>query len=442
MKDKKDIKWISLQPLTGGMYLGFGNIIGHPAECIISYKGLNKHTPSKTEGKRGSCGNEYNLMQYLKKHDRAVPRYEFQQGMFDSINIDDVVVKADENTTDIPAEQCFNDVDIVCGVPVCSGLSALTSADNELKEYKNCNMKFLAEYAIRVIKPKVYVFENAPGFMSDKNEKLRHHFEILASTYGYSVTYFKTDTKYHHNCQRRPRTFVMFVRWSDDGLWERSPETPAYEDVQLTLKDVLNNIPDNTTYMDSVPAPLYTNVTCMEYAKEKFGNEWRNWFVGDIVNHIISNNLMDDFEQWCNTTDKVDKVYAERMIKHINHIKDCKSKGKGWWSSSPRYYSTHAPAVQSRTIWAMIHPWEDRLCSEREMLTLMGMPYDFEMYGDFMSGGYKIGQNVPVKTAEWIANIAVDCVNRINETRETYIPEETPHQGARFYDNTKQVEIY
>lgn len=440
MKDLKDIKWISLQPLTGGMYLGFENVIGHPAECIISYAGLNKYTPSKIEGRRGHSGNEYNLMQYLKKHNRVVPRYEFQQGMFDLYKNVDVDIKGDEFTEDdIP---CFDDIDIVCGVPVCSGLSMLTTGDETSKSYKNCNMKFLTEYAIKVIKPKVYVFENAPGFMSDKNADLRQYFEVLASTYGYSITYFKTDTKYHHNCQRRPRTFVMFVKWSEQGLWERSPETPEYEDVQLTLQDVLSKIPDDAAYMNSLPAPLYANVTCMEYIKEKIGDNWRDWFVGDVMNHIMTNDMLDEFKEWCKTTDKVDSVYTNRMIKHIDHIIDCKKQNKGWWSSSPRYYAAYSPAIQSRTIYAMIHPWEDRLCSEREALTLMGMPYDFEMYGGFMTDGVKIGQNVPVKTAEWIARIAVDCTSRVNEDREIYIPNETPHQGARYYDNTKQKEIY
>ena len=437
-KLKKDIKWICIQPLTGGMYLGFENVIGHPAEYILSYPGLNDHKSSKTTGKRGHCGNEYNLTQYLRKNGRDVPRYEFQHGMFELT--DNAILKPDAFTEDHPV--LFDDIDIVCSVPVCAGLSALTMTDDTQKELKNCNMKFLAEYAIKVIKPKVYVFENAPGFMSEKGNKLRSYFEILASTYGYSITYFKTDTKLHKNCQRRPRTFVMFVKWSEDGLWERSPETPWYENIQLTLKDVLSQIPDTATYQDSLPVPLYENVTYIAYGREKFGNDWRKWFEGDVMNKIIANNLLDDFEKWCTSTDSVDRKFADRMLKHIEHIRECKAEGRGWWSASPRYYPELAPAIQSRTVYAMIHPWEDRLCSERDALTLMGMPYDFEMYGDFMSDGVKIGQNVPVKTAEWIANIAVNVLDHIEDERETYNAGETPHQGARFYDNTKQKEVY
>ena len=89
----KDIRWACMQPLTGGMYLGFENAIGHPAEFIISYSGLNEHRPSTTAGKRGHCGNEYNLMQYLNKTGRTVPRYEFSHGMFEMKNCKDVQFK-------------------------------------------------------------------------------------------------------------------------------------------------------------------------------------------------------------------------------------------------------------------------------------------------------------------------------------------------------------
>ena len=35
------INWIAFQPLTGGMYIGAENAIGHPAKFILTYKGLN-----------------------------------------------------------------------------------------------------------------------------------------------------------------------------------------------------------------------------------------------------------------------------------------------------------------------------------------------------------------------------------------------------------------
>jgi site-specific DNA-cytosine methylase len=413
----KKIKWIALQPLTGGMYIGFANALGCDAECIISFKGLNDG--KQCEGKRSRCGNEYNLTCYLEKHNRHIPRYEFvNQGMFDNVDNPEL-----DGTPD------FNDTDIVCAVPVCSGLSMLTTTDSAAKEQKNCNMKFLAKYALKKICPKVYVFENAPGFMSEKNVDLRKWFEQLAYDCRYSVTYFSTDTKLHHNCQHRPRTFVVFTKWSNGP--QRAIKTPLWESVQYNITDVLSKIPADATYQNSLPAPMYDNDVYIEYIKEKFGVNWKKYFAGDVMNTIIKLQLVTNFRDWCMTTDKVPRVFGDRMMRHIDKVITCLSEHRGWWSSTPRYYPTLAPAVQSRTVLSTIHPTEDRLCSERDMLTLMGMPYDFEMQCDFMNGCRQIGQNVPVKTAEWIANVCLYIIEHINDPREDGCK-------ARYYDNTKQ----
>lgn len=431
----RDIKWISMQPLTGGMHIGFEKVLGCPAQCIISYKGLNDNHPSKSGG-RGHCGNEYNLTEYLRKKGRPVPRYEFQHGMF---NMEETPVLVPDAFTDEGSQPDFTDIDIVCAVPVCAGLSALTTTDDTQKALKNCNMQFLAEYALTVIKPKAYVFENAPGFMSAKGDAIRKWFEKLAWDNHYSIAYFKTDTKLHHNCQRRPRTFIVMLK-DVNNAHSRFPEMDnVWENEPMTLEQVLSQIPKDAPQMDSLPAPLYENETYIAWAKDVIGENWREWFQGDVMNKIIRKNLLDDFENWCKTTDKVERKFADRMIRHIEHVENCMSEGRGWWSASPRFYPELAPAIQSRTVYATIHPTEDRLCNEREMLTLMGMPYDFEMQGAFMSDGPKIGQNVPVMTAAWIARITLDAINK-KDTDYCMIADD-PHTSPRFYDNTKQKEM-
>ena len=62
--NKEKIKWASIQPLTGGMYLGAEEAIGHPAEFILSFKGLTDVKYNK-EGEMTSVANEYNLLEYL-----------------------------------------------------------------------------------------------------------------------------------------------------------------------------------------------------------------------------------------------------------------------------------------------------------------------------------------------------------------------------------------
>ena len=134
------MKWGCLQPLTGGMYLGAEQALGCPASWIISYPGLD--SMKVKDGKIISAGNEYSLLEYLKKKDRSVPYFNFCHGMFEYKAINEVEIVAKDSVVDHPD---FEDLDIVVGVPVCSGLSQATIAGQETKQSRNCNMRFLAD---------------------------------------------------------------------------------------------------------------------------------------------------------------------------------------------------------------------------------------------------------------------------------------------------------
>lgn len=425
MSQENKIKWISLQPLTGGMYIGFANTFKCDAECIISYKGL------ADEGK-----NEYHLMKWLEKNGRNIPRFAFK-------NIDltyngdgyvDLEYDHSLNESYIPD---FKDVDVVCAVPICSGLSMLATTDKETKDIRNCNMKFLAKWTLKTIKPKAYVFENAPAFMSDKNAELREWFENLATECGYAISYFRTDTIRHYNCQSRPRTFIIMSK--SDGIHRARYIDDWIEDHFVPVEKMFAEIPAEATQQNILPAPLYENVVTMEYAqtaKIPGIKNWRELFKGDVINNIMKFDLLEDFYLWCQKHIEVPGDFYSRMVKHIEHIADCMEKGKGWWSANPKYYPNKYGAVQSRTVFSTIHPTEDRLLNVRELLTLMGMPYDFELQGDFMKTGRQIGQNVPVKTAEWIARLTLRII------AYSGFGTSDQHSGARYYDNIKQEIVY
>ena len=204
----KSIKWCALQPLTGGAYCGAEEAIGHPAEFIISYPGFDAPKYDKT-GKLIDAGNEYNLIKYLEKHNRMIPYYQFDRTPFqDDLDLN---VKLLRNGNE-SVHPDYSNMDLVIAVPVCAGLSAATRASEETLDSRNSNMVFLANYALGVIKPKVYIFENAPRLtnMSPLSKSVRAKLESIAKQFSYKVAYYRTDTQLHDNCQRRPRTFVLF----------------------------------------------------------------------------------------------------------------------------------------------------------------------------------------------------------------------------------------
>ena len=79
----KHIKWGCIQPLTGGMYIGAQNAIGHKADWVISYPGLAEVKYDK-DNNIISAGNEYSLLMWCKKHNN-LPNYKlFNRKPFDS----------------------------------------------------------------------------------------------------------------------------------------------------------------------------------------------------------------------------------------------------------------------------------------------------------------------------------------------------------------------
>lgn len=432
----KKLKWFCLQPLTGGMYIGSENAIGHKAEAIISFPGFGDITKNP-KCDRINAGNEYNLLKYLEKKNDLTTYKIFKQKPFD----DEELSKAEiydhavwgKNNKDLD----FTDTDIVTAVPVCSGLSTATIGTDETKNARNCNMVQLARYALGTIKPKVYIFENAPTLFSERGESVREQLEDIAEEYGYSVAYYKTDTQLHGVPQRRPRTFIYFFKWRN-GKKEGVPML-NFTDVQDTMEHYFSLIPEDASQQTPVVHNVLNNML-LKYARSKWGDNWRDEIADgkdntDLIFYIIKHNLMDECLDWI--TNNYDDIKPEYHIPHITkifkHIKTKLDMGLGFYSNAPVIHRKIMPAIMFKSMIATVHPTEDRCLTIRECLHLMGMPNEFELYGS--DDNYpKIGQNVPVKTAQYIVSEAVRIVNNWdNEDRSLGLS-----KGYAMFDNIKK----
>lgn len=419
-----NVKWGCIQPLTGGMYLGAERAIGHPASWILSFKGLDSVKYNKDNTKIVSTGNEYNLLQYLKKVNREVPYFTFDCGMFDNKPISEA---------NISGEPSLNGMDIVVAVPVCSGLSQATIARDKTKDSRNCNMKWITEYTLSIIKPKVFIFENAPGLMGNKGDAVRNDLESLAIKNGYSVAYFKTDTKLHSNCQKRPRTFILFQRWIGDK--QMTPSKINFVANTITAQDYLKQIPLDAS--QQIPFKMsMLNKLLLGFCKEKFGSEWRKIMGKTPMHYITDNNLYNELKEYILSNDNSKE--AERAKNWLDHVKYKLSLGLNYYSNAIWYYDDLTPSIQFKTIQSLLHHNEDRLLTVREALWLMGMPYDFDLQGDPEIDGPKIGQNVPVGTAEYIVNEAIRWIENW-ESNDRVVDSV---KNTAFYDNTKQTQIW
>lgn len=426
--ENKRIKWGAIQPLTGGMYIGAADAIGHDAEWILSYDGLNG--VSKTKNGEIIASNEYNLLKWLESRNREVPYYQIKERkMFDE-NVNQTNISICLN--DIEQTPDYNDIDLVVAVPVCSGLSVSTRADKGTKEARNCNMIFLANYTLNVIKPKVYCFENAPTLMTTRGDETRSQLEEIARNFGYSVLYYKTDTCLHNNCQRRPRTFVVFVKWNDGVM--SLPPLFKFENKPMLIPEFFESIDKGAPQQIEVKSFIH-NYAVVDFLNYKFGDSWIGKWESNLVQHMLKNKLGDEFNKFVLESNKYSSYEKEKILKYINHIYEKKSLGLNYYSEDVCYFNKLFPSVQFRSIPNMLHYSGKRFCTIREYLSLMGMPEDFILYGN-SSCLAKIGQNVPVGTAKFIVSNIVKILTDWN-----YINRECIGKNVIYQNNIKQKTV-
>lgn len=427
MNNYSNVKYAVLQPLTGGMYFAVEEAVGHPAEFIISYPGFDAPKRNKA-GNIVDCGNEYHLIEYLKKHNRMVPYYQFDRKPF---QVDDAVDARLLQEGHEVAHPDYSDLDLVVAVPVCSGLSSATlGASSDTIKARNSNMLFLARFALNTIKPKVYIFENAPRLVSRAGDGVRAELARIAQDAGYSVAFYRTDTKLHDNCQIRPRTFVYFFRNDVAG---KGVPVLGFENKNVSVEEFLNRIPADATQQVTLGLPDMC-VPMIDYMRHVHGDEWRcKLNTSAIVCSLHKEGKLDDMCKWLSESDKyTDKVKAA-VIKYVDHIHKKEAMHLGYYVVSPIIMKKdHIPSAMFKTMPFVLHYKEDRLYTMREWMSLMGMPYDFELQGDIHKTFRQIGQNVPARTAKFIVEEALKVINDWNNF-------ERKDEQVMLFDNTKQI---
>ena len=422
-----NIKWCAIQPLTGGMYLGAEEAIGHPAEFILSFPGLGDVTKTNKEtGEVISAGNEYSLMKYLEKKNRRPDYRVFNRGMFDGIDdLDPEILESQWSLSNKPLD--YSNMDLCIALPVCSGLSNSSTSNLDSRMQKNNNMIWISKYALYKIKPQIYIFENAPTFMGNRGNYVRKILEDIAKDAGYSIVYYKTDSKWHHNCQRRPRTFIIFYK-QDDMNNIKTPEF-EFEHEGTTMDKYFELIPKDAT-QQIVLNMLPINKTYIAFYTKKFGSNYHD-IVKSFSGYMIDNDLYDELCEFTNNEMDFDNKTKQTVCKFFNHVRDKVSQGKGFYGFiSFKPIGNLSSAIMFRTMQSQLHWKEDRLLTIRENLWLMGMPHDFELQGNVFGEYAKIGQNVPVKTAKFIISQAIKNINN-----------NTNNKLVRYFNNDLMTEV-
>lgn len=356
--NKKEITWAPLIPLIGGQALGAEKAFGKPPEAIYSFGGFEANDSHYVNYQQNTLG-------------RDIP-----------------YVLLDSDNPNI------RQVDVVTGTPPCAALSQLnTGTTTESKGpgcAKNEFMYMVFENGIDVLGAKVVIVENAPALFTNKGRPVANKLYEICKERGYSLTLFKTSTRFHGVPQGRDRAFA--IGWKSDS----APVMNYYNRDRKDFAEYLQEIPENALHQDiiinkNVPDEPYYN-----FIKTKTNRDVREIMIEEGVkttlNYVNKKGWMKEANEWFHKTGN------EKGIKYSDHAMMKYADGKGVWDGSVHVFGEYMNAVIGRNMVDTMHPTEERSLTIREALHMMGFPEDFELL-DGLKKMNHIAQNCPVPTS-------------------------------------------
>lgn len=380
------MKYITFIPLIGGMAIANMQATGKKPEFVLSYDTFAK--------------NESNLKNYW-------PDVEWH------------LLDAETNQLAEDVELDYSDIDFVSSVCPCAGMSGLNCANRGADNATNNWLYKSAEYILGTIKPKVYFGENAPGLYSAQNVKVLNRLREYGRQYGYAFTIYKTDTYRHGIPQHRMRTFFFF--WKGDCCpqmdWYNHPSDLPFE------KWILDkNVGTQTTHLKNYgTTSVYPEMRwIMETRCDNDYSKYVAMFhklcdensIRTPYEYIEHNNLWQEYRDWLVNDPNKDKPMhgqgKRTPMYYIDYRWGKVKQGLGYFAPQPIVYKGAANAVISKNMWWTLHPTENRYLTTREIMSLMGLPNDFELITKNLQ---QVTQNVPVCTAKDMTEQVIKFIN-------------------------------
>lgn len=380
------MKYITFIPLIGGMAIANMQATGKKPEFVLSYDAFAK--------------NESNLKNYWP-------------------DVDWHLLDAETNQLAEDVELDYSDIDFVSSVCPCAGMSGLNCANRGADNAANNWLYKSAEYILGTIKPNVYFGENAPGLYSDQNVKVLNKLREYGRQYGYAFTIYKTDTYRHGIPQHRMRTFFFF--WKGECCpqmdWYNHPSELPFEEWILD-----KNVGTQTTHLKNYgTTSVYPEMRwIMETRCDNDYSKYVAMFhklcdensIRTPYEYIEHNNLWQEYRDWLVNDPNKDKPMhgqgKRTPMYYIDYRWGKVKQGLGYFAPQPIVYKGAANAVISKNMWWTLHPTENRYLTTREIMSLMGLPNDFELITKNLQ---QVTQNVPVCTAKDMTDQVIKFVN-------------------------------
>ena len=276
-----------------------------------------------------------------------------------------------------------NKVDVIIGGPPCKGFS------NRGKRQRNDpRNNLIYEYfkIVADIKPEVFVFENVPGILHEKNrfllEKVVNKLDKMQYNYSFDILN-AFDYGVPQNRQRliligrKSEEEIIFPKRSKkyflkDAVKDLNYKMPIYDAVPIVKKPVnTKEALEDISYSKVKQSPILNDRNPISTYQEELRKK-----TNKIYNHITTNHRKSSLELY-------------KLLKPGQEMKDLplEIRNKRW--SLRRM----VPEELSRTITAcnedLIHYFQDRIITIREMARLQSYPDDYIFQGTRTTGSYQ-----------------------------------------------------
>lgn len=255
----------------------------------------------------------------------------------------------------------YNNIDLLMGGVPCQSFSQAGKRKGLEDTRGNLFLEFIKK--ITILKPKTFLIENVKGLLSHDNGKTFDKLlQLLEDIKLYKIYYKVLNANDYGVAQKRERLFIIGVNLDI----KKEFLFPEKNNIKLVLQDILTDVPESKGY---------------QYSENK-------------------KKIMELIPQggcWINLPEDLQKIY---MKKSYNSGGGKRGIARRLALNAPSLTLTTSPC-QKQT--ERCHPLETRPLNIREYARIQSFSDDYEFIGTISQQYKQIGNAVPVKLAEKVA---------------------------------------
>ena len=278
----------------------------------------------------------------------------------------------------------LGDIDLMCANCPCSSLSqinrnASVNGANNIHFYRLFKM-------FKIVKPKVFVIENAPTLIKLGFPILKDLMNELGEQFRFTII---RDYAGNHNvAMKRLRTLV--VGWNRDAF-EKIPKVKQNECSVVTVKDTLQDI-----YSDNTED--FFSKTC---------NDIKDTYKYCLTGYSLMSGLAKQCIAGNYKQEIMSRLENTKHYKELLRIIDKISNNQNYWDKSPFKLDENKQFPSFTSVTEYIHPHQDRLLNLREMARIMNYPDEYSFHGVCsIPVGQAMAQGVPANFGQYISEQA------------------------------------